>query len=105
MPLYPFSSVSQLCEHFRIPQSRLAGGWRLTEPFYGEINGLPSSRGQLLATDGIICLIHTGGNSLFRGHIEFFIADKPEEQPAVSFYSSKKKVTKSVSLSPVWSGF
>ena len=56
----------------------------------GEIQGLPASRGTLVATDGIRCLIVTGTGfqSLFEGHLDWFI---PEKEPAGSYIKKIKK--------------
>lgn len=82
MPIHLYNSVSQMLASLRLPESKLYQGRRLTDPEIGEIEGLPHSRGQLLATDGIRCIILRGDNSVFFGHIHWWIADDPLEQPS-----------------------
>jgi hypothetical protein len=53
--------------------------WRLTQYGYiGEINGIPGSRGILVATDGTLCYITQGEQAPFLGHIQFFKPDEVE---------------------------
>lgn len=50
--------------------------WRLViPPICGEVNALPLSRGWLLATNGILCLIETLDGKLYEGHIQHFESD------------------------------
>lgn len=75
-----FISVSQMCETLSLPQSRFALGWRLCEPTKGQINGLPGSRGTLVATDGLTALIIGEDGSLYFGHYDWFVEDKEEKK-------------------------
>lgn len=52
--------------------------WRLTTPLMGEINGLPGSRGWLVATNGILCYVQQLTGTFFLGHLAFFLTDKAE---------------------------
>lgn len=72
----PFRSVSHLCEALRLPQSRLGLGWRLVDAAQGQIIALPLSRGRVVATDGVMCVIQTEDNRLYFGHWEWFEADR-----------------------------
>lgn len=54
--------------------------WRLTQYGYiGEVSGIPTSRGILVATDGILCYITQGEDAPpFLGHILHFKPDEVE---------------------------
>ena len=49
-------------------------GWRYTQRLIGCIDGLPTMRGTLLATNGVLCAIEQG-TRLLVGHIQHFIPD------------------------------
>lgn len=70
-----FTTVTQLfTRHEVIYHDSL--NWRLTPRIVGEINGLPGSRGVLVATNGVLCLIEQElGERLFEGHLDFFLPD------------------------------
>jgi len=74
----PFENISHLCEVLKLPQSRFAFGWRLSPCELGEINGIPGSRGLIVATDGMMCLIYRSDDSWFIGHKEYWIPDEVE---------------------------
>lgn len=57
--------------------------WRLTKRIVGEVNGIPTSHGVLVATNGIECFIEQG-ERLFRGHILWFVPDDLEDLEALS---------------------
>jgi hypothetical protein len=95
MPVSIFNSVSHMLEQLRLPESKLFFGWRLTNPEYGQIEGLPLSRGQILATDGMRCIILRADNSVFFGHIHWWIADDPLEQPAGTHTGTSRSNKKS----------
>ena len=42
---------------------------------WGEINGLPTSRGRLLCTDGILCCTQNDLGDIFIGHVNWFVPD------------------------------
>lgn len=72
-----FTSFSSFCEHFSIPRPRsLADQWRLTPRLLGQIQAIPQSRGILTATNGIDCYIVCGDQTLFKGHIGWFVPDE-----------------------------
>lgn len=75
-------TIESLCRALRIPQSKIGDGWRIVPAKVGEINGLPTSRGQVVATDGIRCIIIRGGNidKILIGHLEWFRPDKEEKE-------------------------
>lgn len=75
----PFSSVSHMCSTWRLPESKFAQGWRLVKSEVGEVNGLPSSRGIIVATDGMLCLVYQTEKHFFLGHNEWWQADEREE--------------------------
>ena len=51
--------------------------WRMVNDTpTGEINGIPASRGLLVATNGVECLIRQGADSWFLGHYDFFRRDR-----------------------------
>lgn len=55
------------------------GRWRKLFPRpSGEVNGLPTSRGLAIATDGLLVLIERGDGTLFEGHLEWFKKDLEE---------------------------
>jgi hypothetical protein len=70
-----FSDVLVLADHFKttLPKDDKYP-WRLTERIVGEINGIPTSRGVLVATNGIECFIEQG-EKLFRGHLLWFVCE------------------------------
>ncbi len=78
-----FKSVSDMCMNLNLPGSKFALGWRLTEVRVGEIVGLPKSRGFIVATDGMLCIIlqPTGH---YIGHVKWFTPDEVEESEVAS---------------------
>ena len=52
--------------------------WRLIEAMTGEINGIPTSRGIAVATNGILVAIMQN-DGIVIGHLDWFVKD--EEQP------------------------
>lgn len=58
-----------------IPQRKDPGQWRFTKRIVGEINGLPQSRGVLVATNGILCRIERVALPPFEGHLDAFVSD------------------------------
>lgn len=52
--------------------------WRVCKKLLGEIQGLPTSRGQLAITNGILCHIVKEDNTIFIGHIGWFVPDNKE---------------------------
>jgi hypothetical protein len=64
--VYDFFTAHGIC-------LRDAKTWRLTEAVEGQIHGLPSTHGLLLATDGIVCFILQHNKKvLFKGHLDWF---------------------------------
>lgn len=53
------------------------GDWRLTDYVLGEINGLPKSRGRVVATNGIMCYIQQE-YGLYYGHYTSWTPDHKE---------------------------
>jgi hypothetical protein len=76
--------------------------WRLTPCVLGEIHGLPTTHGVLLATNGILCYIELvnpiNGLTYFIGHLDFFepmdISYEDEIKSMLAKESSKPKVKK-----------
>jgi hypothetical protein len=65
--------------------------WRWLDGILGEINGLPSSRGRAMVTDGVIVLIETA-DGIYRGHMGFFKPD--DDGPCFFAKISKNKKSK-----------
>ena len=57
--------------------------WRATPRVLGQINGLPESRGVLVATDGVLCQIVREDGTTFEGHVQWFVATNQKEQSEV----------------------
>ena len=85
-----FSDVLVLAENFKttLPKDDKYP-WRLTKRIVGEINGIPTSRGVLVATNGIECFIEQGKN-LFRGHLQWFLPDDFEDLGELSEIRASK---------------
>lgn len=67
--------------------------WRLIpDMVVGEINGLPSMRGEAVATNGIHVVIITSNNTPLLGHLDWFIPDKDERSNLLK--STTKQPTK-----------
>lgn len=66
-------------------------GWRKADRLYGQIHALPTMRGRLLATNGILCAIQRGDDSIVLGHYENFEVDSPKD---VDKIIDKSKPTK-----------
>lgn len=81
-----------------VKQRKNPGDWRWTKRILGEINGLPMSRGVLVATNGIICLIEQGGDSHFEGHLQWFVPDESEDAGEVMRLRKDKAAKKEKSL-------
>ncbi len=63
--------------------------WRPTLRTLGQIHELPTTRGWLIATDGILCLIDREDGSIpFLGHFQWFVADKQETEKGKQRVSS-----------------
>lgn len=88
----PFRSVSHLCEALHLPQSRLGLGWRLVDATQGQIVALPQSRGRVVATDGVLCVIQTENNHLYFGHWEWFKADAVSASASTAKRPRKERV-------------
>lgn len=77
--LQHFSSVGHLTSTFGVSLPRSKNEWRLlVEPLVGNIYGIPSLRGVVLATDGVLCLI-ARGEKLETAHLDWFVVD--DNQP------------------------
>ena len=72
-----FGSVGAIKDFYKITLPK-PYDWRLLVPnVVGEVNGIPSSRGVAVATNGIlVAIVQT--NALFIGHLEFFVPDEEE---------------------------
>ena len=49
--------------------------WRWLDGINGEVNGLPTSRGRAMMTDGVIVLIERDDGTVLRAHYQWFIED------------------------------
>ncbi len=72
-----YQDVSHFCSCHAMPIPKL-GDWRLVEQEVGQINGLPQSRGTVIVTDGIMCMIERLDGSLYVGHYTAWVADPKE---------------------------
>lgn len=75
-----------------------ADKWRMLPPTSGEIHGLPGSRGNIIATNGLLCLIvqnTTLGIKLFEGHLAHFEADEKNEVVENEVATAKAKAERS----------
>lgn len=88
---HPFRNVSQMCETLGLAYSKFALGWRLTEYVLGSINGLPKSRGRIIATDGCMCLILQYPIKVYIGHFASFVPDEVLEEPEPIVKKSRKE--------------
>ena len=89
-----------MCEQLGLPESKFSLGWRLVDVRIGELNGLPTSRGRLVATDGMQCVI-LNDTTFFIGHIAWFNVDKEAEKEALGEVSvDAAKATKSTKSKP-----
>ena len=75
----PFPSVSRLCETLGLPESKFALGWRLVNAAIGQVSGVPKSRGKVVATNGMMCIIQTEDGGFYFGHWNWFERDEAEE--------------------------
>lgn len=73
--LNPHRSVCEFFASNGMPLPK--GDWRLTDYDLGEINGLPRSRGRVVATNGIMCYIQQE-HGLYCGHFTAWIPDRKE---------------------------
>lgn len=73
-----------------LTQSKKLLGWRLASEQLGEIIGLPLSRGRLMATNGIDCLIETEIGTIYKGHVAFFIHDEVENEESTTTVKEPK---------------
>lgn len=92
----PFPSVSHMCEALKIPESRFAQGWRLVSAVQGQITALPRSRGKVVATDGLMCLILTEDGGFYFGHYSWFMPDKTDKTEG----GTKTRVSRRQTLLP-----
>jgi len=68
--------------------------WRvLNPPPRGEIRGIPTYRGKMVATNGILCLIERPAEPAVLGHFDSFCVDKDSPAPKPTF---SRPVTKPV---------
>lgn len=74
--------------------------WRTTDAVLGEISGVPTSRGVIRVTDGMVCWIERSNGSLFRGHASWFMPDD-EEVDVEELLAPKKEKKSKISLEDV----
>lgn len=53
--------------------------WRPTPQQWGEIHGIPGSRGKAVCTDGIEVILIQWDGSVFIGHLAHFIPDRQSD--------------------------
>lgn len=74
--LQPFKTIDEVKIRFGVLPRPFE--WRLLAlPVVGSINGIPTSQGTAIATNGILVAI-VQGKYLFIGHIDSFVADETE---------------------------
>lgn len=56
---------------------------RIDDQLLGEVNGLPESRGRVVATNGILCYIERVDRFPFLGHYESFVPDLDQPSTAI----------------------
>ena len=78
--LPPFDSLSALQREMRISLPASREPWRLTTAQVGQINGLPTSRGVRVATNGVLCIIRQSEDNVkwFVGHESMWEVDVVE---------------------------
>jgi hypothetical protein len=87
-----FKSISDLKETYHMTLPR-PFDWRLLSPcVVGAINGIPTSQGTAVATNGILVAI-VQANGLFIGHLDSFVADEQQPEQVVRV-ATTPKVTK-----------
>lgn len=68
--------ISRICLEHRVSLPKPYDDWRIVPDHpLGHIHGLPSMRGQAIATNGIMVLLITSANTPIFGHLQWFIAD------------------------------
>jgi hypothetical protein len=82
----PFSpEVSAVLEHYHLTLPKPRKGsppWRVPKKaLYGEIQGLPGLRGQIILTNGIKAFLVRGDGTWVDVHWNWFIPDKLEDLP------------------------
>ena len=85
---YNISAVVGWCNKHDINIPNILA-WRWLDGILGEINGLPSSRGRAMVTDGVIVFIETA-DGIYRGHMGFFKADGNEPGIVAKICKTKK---------------
>lgn len=74
----PFSSLAAFLAAYNLPGKRY-GQWRLTDYVLGHVNGLPASRGRMVATNGIMCFIIREDRTLYEGHVQHWVHENNVE--------------------------
>lgn len=66
--------------------------WRPCPAKRGVVNGLPHLAGTLIATNGILALVHpfTAKRELILCHLQWFVEDKPAKQERKGASSAKR---------------
>lgn len=75
-------TLEQLTARHRLVLPKSTGHWHvLNEQPIGQINGLETVRGKMVAiSDKGLCLIETGDGGCVQGHKDWFIADAVERE-------------------------
>ena len=80
-----YSDVQQFAKaHGILLPSAKVSYWRLTKRIVGQINGIPSIRGILTATNGILCFIESEAGVPLLGHIGWFEPDQADDREDVA---------------------
>jgi hypothetical protein len=83
-PVFPYDSLDSLCRKLRLtlPKHEVKGSrWHVVNPpRLGQVHGIPNSRGFLVATDGVSCIIDRVNDQPFYGHVQWFVEEKEETE-------------------------
>lgn len=92
----PYMDVWHFFKSNHLPSER--GDWRLTDYVLGEINGLPKSRGRVVATNGLMCYIQIAPDVLYYGHFTAWVPDEIESDRVPTLRIPKQAKVKQVQL-------
>lgn len=92
-PFRPNTVVEALREfNITLPKSQKVSEWRSLDPQpYGEVNGLNTLRGRLVATNGILAILIRGDKSWAYVHLQHFIPDILDEESEIRKMVSSAK--------------
>lgn len=69
--------------------------WRKTDRLVGQIHGLPSMRGTIIATNGVLCAILSADSKRYLlGHIQHFVPNAPDDMDELIISGQTKQKRK-----------